>query len=389
MKDSGLLGLQGIKSNSAAQKALACLVLTIALLASVVIVANRSGNVKTLPYFGVSEKNADAPQTSKENRKQRAQSKRVAEVLTAQDALHKMEAYNKTHLGIADRAKYSAEVVADLCAEGEIGDAWSIIEANAGSIRASQLTAFFSHADLTLSEALVYLAQLEKGFDVGVSLDSFLSAMDDAAFKNISSDDGFIKLKNLLELQKDKDLLSRSLEYALKGKIGNIGKNELMEMSKSLFDENLLNAKHAMNVLQPLMIDSSFEVYDKFVKHMPGNANSQANKTIAREAISFMIGENPQKCIDTLIADANKDASRNIVTGFELWTSQDAKGANDWFVENESSLNPAQKSAVATGFFVQSVNSGELDAAAKWNTYITDPRFRKTTDQVLKMKMTK
>jgi hypothetical protein len=180
-----------------------------------------------------------------------------------------------------------------------------------------------------------------------------------------------------------------SLAYALKGKIGNIGKDELLDASKSLFDSNLLNAHNAKEVLLPLMQSSPFEIYDKFIKDVAGKGNTKADQALARETISFMIGKNPVMSIDKLIADANNDASRNIVTGFELWTNQDAKGAYNWFIDNESSLNPAQRSAAAMGFFVRAIESGEFEGAVQWNAYITDPRFKKTTDQVLKAKLKK
>jgi hypothetical protein len=103
-------------------------------------------------------------------------------------------------------------------------------------------------------------------------------------------------------------------------------------------------------------------------------------------AIASMLQDNPKECVALMLKDSKGDASWNLTKSFELWTGYDAKGAYDWFMTHQSDLNQAQKSAAAMGFFVKAIESGELEGATTWNKYITDPRIKKISDQVLNIK---
>jgi hypothetical protein len=365
-------------------------VATIALIVSFIITKAKLNDDHTLTTDVRTQSIPRLALAKEENIKISNKGKEHNQRITALEALNRIEKYNETNKNIGDRAKYAADMVTLLCMNGQIEEAWQIIEPDYGSVRSSQIFAFFKNGNFDIEQVLLYSRRFTDSADTFNGVYAYLRSKNLDGLLQLRSNSGFAELESFLQKkQQANNNLSYLVAGALRCASEPISDIQRLDSAKTLYRDKVLDIKELVTFIQPTIQENAFDAYDFLKTNAVSDLQTQAGKTILRETISRMIEIDADKSIKTLIDDAKGDASREVAIGFEMWSAQDSRDSYDWFIANQLKLSEPQRSSVAMGFFKSAINAGEIEGAVKWNAYITDPRLRNTTDQVLKLKLKK
>jgi hypothetical protein len=164
--------------------------------------------------------------------------------MSVDEALKKIQAFNLKHESINERASFATEIVEKLCANGQISEAWQVIDPASGSVRTRQIYAFFRNAGLDVKQLTEYCSSFVDSFDVSVSAGAFFSNKSLAQIANLRKEPGFDDLEKIIGKHSNANFnVSKQIKYALENLAEKVSHKEKAEVALHLCKDKILKVK--------------------------------------------------------------------------------------------------------------------------------------------------
>jgi hypothetical protein len=322
--------------------------------------------------------------------KRNTQNRELPESLSIDSAKKLKEDFFLRVTDINERGMFCSMLITKLCKNGFSEEAWEMIEEGYGNVRSSELSTYFSQADLPANILISKLATMDLLGDVSTSFSGLLLRYSPEHLGEVLSSP---EMKSLLEKFKENPQVL-NISGALAGSIqvsmleSNEGDlNRILEVASKLNSDGLLDSNDFMNIVTSSRIENVFDQW-QIIKSIENTTKWESDFTRKRsELISRMIESNSSLAISQIIEDSGVQKSHDLELAISAWTNIDSNGAAEWFKLNQLNLGSEDRSMVASAFASEAMNSLEFAGARLWAEQIQDNTVRASTLETINKKL--
>ncbi|QJE96618.1 hypothetical protein [Luteolibacter luteus] len=315
--------------------------------------------------------------------------------LTPEEAAKRL-ADAKLIIDIRERARVSSEIIAELCAAGHPEEAWKLIDQGLGQARSWQLEAFFKAAPLSDQELFAKFKDLNNAAEINTGLDGLCKRHAPEELVGYLSSPEFRAFSKTLEEQGMwKNGMARSLSPLLQVYLYDAGTSDLSAQKKRM--ETVVSAYQNKLLTPDIMVEimkngNLMEPADKLeamnqIKDL-GDPKNQL-QIYRSQLLGELVRKNPEAAMSTALKGEGKQGILDASNAVKAWLIADADAAAAWYNHNSSSLTPAKRDAVASGYFRMAMDSGEYESASQWIGQFSDPKVRSSGQKALEARMKK
>lgn len=311
----------------------------------------------------------------------REKRKPAGEAGSNETAAARLARFFEAHTDIGERTAFSDQLIADLCEQGNVDEAYELIDKNPGQLHDSGLYTFFLKVKLGDVQVLDMMKK-EDDRDLSIVLESYLGRFDrsrllpalDSPYLN-----DFLKGK--------KDVMPEgSLGYAIAGviskEIKDLGRDDslaALQLMKELADKGHVSRWNAYDLVTANKNLGAFDKWD-LLKGMDPRDNDKFQTVEAlksrKSLIDGIVRADAGKAMEDILQNKAPDQFSDIQNVVASWNSIDSNGVSEWYRKNQSGMNQQHKNAVAFAFANTALNSLEFDGAGLWANQIQDPKMK-------------
>lgn len=311
-------------------------------------------------------------------------SRNKAEAITPEKALELINEFKSKNQDMSARTIFCSGIIRKLCENGYSSEAWDLIESGLGSVRLSQLSAFFSAAKLPTEDLLVKLKTIGNGGEMVSSFGYFLTKFKPRELSDFLDSQKFREFTDSPESLLSKEKISQSLSLVLQRNLNDATPHQVNDVT------NTISTMHSKSFLNPddlLIIASKPNVGGPFaawnlIKSVDANYLTEGSSADSRtQLIAKMVSTDAPKSIATIFEIGGVNFSRDVDSAISDWVNIDSEGATAWYGQNQTKLTSQQRNAVASAFSKAAMDSLEFSGAQQWAFQIQDISLR---DEILK-----
>lgn len=298
-----------------------------------------------------------------------AESSHDTKIITPELAKSLLLEYEKIP-NLRDRLRLVSDLMRDLCNAGYSSEAWKMIDGKSGSIRTTQIQAFFASAVLDRSEIFAKISNIaENGYEneqLG-ALSAYMSRyrtseidslIDDPQFKNIANSGGMVRFKGMM-----RNYLVSELSIKDEG-----AQRAAVDAADRFFEKGFLRGGALLSILQKADLVDPFEKWKTISELIPNVSDDPEGH---REYIvQEMILDNAPKAMDALISSDNTQSDKDFSVALKKWAVSEPGAANRWYGLRGKDLREDQQDTAAKAFSELAKSYGENDVAIKWANQI-------------------
>jgi hypothetical protein len=283
----------------------------------------------------------------------------------AQALLSKVDITNINERGMLSRIVFEA-----LCKSGYSAEAWELVDANAGSVRETQLGTMFAFSKEPVGTLLAHFKQLTEPNERTVAIHGIISNEYDLI--------NFDYRKLELESAADKNALGQALSVKISGTMGSGSSDPdrsrlLLEKSISLVKEGILDAGQLDAIL---VRDQSFDVYDKWklLDGVQGSVKPNELEAIQSKLVPYMIESDMARALELITTEQSTKYSVPVLTrAIKRAYSIDPAQSNAWVLNNLATIDPATGQRLIFGIGQVAIANNELQTAQQWADRLLNP----------------
>lgn len=286
---------------------------------------------------------------------------------------------------IRERSQYCASQIRELCENGMWEQAWELIDANSGTRRNYELSAFFSCSGLTWERTISFIQNLSNTLDIQNALSCKVNQLDIDQLLELSNDSVLMKQISLLSPSSNR-LLTNSVYASITEKTfsNNSYSNEILfSKSLALLDRKMLDERDYYNILvndNTVSALSKWELVNsrKELNSPDGSFNSQR-----KELIRDMMSEDASNNINAILKSQTDIGILDLQTALTHWHNIDSHEATEWYLSNYKHLQDQQSDGASTAFFQLSIEAKDYENAQRWSALIKDASIKKQAYSIL------
>lgn len=281
------------------------------------------------------------------------------------------ELIRKTNLEVQDvnkRSRITSTVIGLLGAQGDAETAWSLIEPGAGSVRLSNLAAYFMIKSEPADRLVAKLSELTDPADYSSALNDLTSVRPQELSKMLA--DGTMVIEK------------GDMSSFLLGLIASTNQDEplatdearkVLENLSAMVSKGTMNADQFASVLAEGSFGNGFDQWQV----IKGMDNFQAMAKSQASVIRNMMMVDPAQAMGEIMADDKAKASASVwnATMSSLY-EMDTAYANRWVAENLSKLDAPTSQHVMASLARVALRDKDFATVEKWAGQVSDEKVR-------------
>ncbi len=279
---------------------------------------------------------------------------------------------------ITKKSAACADVISELCRNGYTNEAWDLIDSGYGTVRDSQLAAFFSGADLDNQSLLFKIEGLEK-HEITLGMLGYLHRIKDDGMHDKLSSPEFQAFIDSLRAKNMLTGVDTALSVTLRTQLAESdasANRSLLESASLMNSSGLIGTYSMMDLVYRADIGDAFEKWEFVERIDPAEQENRRAQNVRVRLISELVRQDAAKALGTILQTPGKQGFADLSNAMEEWMSIDADGASKWVLANRPGLHQGKQNAVANALFTKALNFGEYDTARQWAESMHDPKMK-------------
>ena len=300
---------------------------------------------------------------------------KTAAKLNPESAKEMLERNKLEITNVEERAEKAWHIINQLCLNGFTGEAWELIDKDAGAVRQKGLGAFFRDADLPKSEILARLNELQTG-DRSASLYGYWSRFSPEEFGKLDMSE--FPLKSGFETGGFRrvigDLLAESYDPSNPEASRAVRAEVLAKVAEQMNAGMLGYGELAMIIQKDKSLDGF--LYWEMTKKVDDQFKQGQRSFDGPDAqiIRLMAAQDPEKTLGMASTPGTKEHSHYHIA-LMAWLNKDYKGGEAWYNQHSSSLSEEDRDRSAVAFARANVEAGNHDTGEQWIGKIQSERW--------------
>jgi hypothetical protein len=274
---------------------------------------------------------------------------------------------------LTDRSIMSAKILHSLCLSGHSDQAWEMLDPGFGLIRDRQISMIMSCRDLPVSQRLEMLRSLEINDDKMNGVRGIFSSSSPEDLLNLD----YESIRTLVDSPQTivGPSIARSLNmmYDTEYSGGKAISDSLLQKSIQLLESGLIDSHQLTEIFNSDSFSSPFQHWNLLDALGDRDGLLETRKSVT----SDMIREDPHRAMQFLMLNHTSNTQPSMaVEAIASWLDQDSRKANEWIVENLSSIPPQQKDDLVGSIITYALKKNEVEVARMWISNIGSPEKR-------------
>ena len=321
-----------------------------------------------------SPRHSDALSSGSPPASQRPTDIRKADV-TPQNAQSLLGQCKRDFPNLSDQGSRSGDIISQLCEDGHVELAWTLIEKGPGLIRTNSLTCFFRSTKFTSIEKIKeYLLQLNDGEDRSHSIFGLVQGnleialtMETSIIPGSSTDEKIGYVFGISELLRNPDqspdLVARAIDRSIE-----------------LAATSVISPNDLERIFMTTDAFSNWESIKKYTGPFDPKVLEKVQSVLARD----MMIRNPSQTMDIISNDPTTKYSYPVLSSaIQEYYKASQDGANAWVMRNLETLDPATSQRIVSVIAQEANRHMEFETSRQWANRILNPEVRKQLlDQV-------
>jgi hypothetical protein len=275
---------------------------------------------------------------------------------------------------IRHRAAVSSAILTALCAQGEIEEAWNLVEPGRGTVREAGIGAIFGNSAVSAPFLLGKLDTLAEPKDRARALEELIRSR---AGGIASIDFAAIRLDSAQEKAAVVNALTAAINQQAKAKAGDPDAvRNLVEKSVKLFTDEKIDAASLARLMNNSDTRDPFYQWG-LIDGLKETAVPEDLERLNSGLVRTMIRRDLERSMDLITSNAMTKHSQQVIErAVDLMYSIDSKKANDWVTTNLFRLDQITAQHVIASTAKVAVRNGELETALRWAERLDDSKAR-------------
>lgn len=307
------------------------------------------------------------------------ETKNKLEKVTPENALALIDDFKSRNQDMSAKTLFCSKIIRELCENGYSIEAWDIIEPGLGSVRFSQLSAFFLAAKLSTDELFDRLKTIESGGEMVSCFGYFLTRYKPSEFSDFLTSQRFKDFADSPNSKLSKDNISSSISLVLQRNLNDSPPaqvNNITNTISTMLSNGFLNPDDLLALLSKDNLGGPFVAWDLIkavdIKHLAVGVSRDTRDHL----IAKMVYTDAPQTITKIFENGGDNFSHDIDVVISSWANIDSEGATSWYTQNLQSLTTQQRGAVAFAFSKAAMSSLEFNGAEQWALQIQDVTMR-------------
>jgi hypothetical protein len=300
---------------------------------------------------------------------------KMAAKLNPESAKEMLERNKLEITNVEERAEKAWHIINQLCLNGFTGEAWELIDKDAGAVRQKGLGGFFRDADLPKAEILGRLNELQTA-DRSASLYGYWSRFSAEEFGKMDMTE--FPLKSGFETGAFRrvvgDLLADSYDPG-DPEASRTARGEVLAKVAEQINAGMFSYGEFAAIIQKdksldgfLFWEMTQKVDDQFKQGQRSFDGTDA------QIIRLMTAQDPEKVLGMASTPDTKEHGHYHIA-LMAWLNKDYKGGEQWYNQHQSSLSEEDRDRSAVAFARANVEAGNHDTGEQWIGKIQSERW--------------
>lgn len=280
---------------------------------------------------------------------------------------------------MGQRSKRAAFIIRDLCGLGHPKEAWDLIDARPGQVRASQILIFFHNAKLPPVAMLAKVKELQGGGEKVKALETYFSAMPLEEILLAMEEPEALKAYKELEAAAPEEVtpvLARMMREKQLHSRSDAVTRQVADFARAMYRLTAIDGSVLMMVLLGDTSRNAFERWTEAVDELKAEPKLYVEDPNRARLIDGMLREDAGKAMTVLTAGDSPQALVDLALAVRIWRGFDKSESGEWMKEKAAGLEGTRRDVVMAELSRIARRAGNAEEAAAWAEKVGDARLK-------------